>query len=97
MILANSVAILLLMRPRPVGGLVEGSIINLAALREPSYVLFGAGMLMAVMGMYFAYYYVRLATLVSLLLFFSVELINRFRAFLANQTVSSSHIDNGIR
>lgn len=100
-ILANSVAILLLVRPRPVRGPVEGSIIILAALREPSYVLFGVGMLMAVMGMYFAYYYVRLATLLSLLLFFF------FLSPLSSSTASgnyllirpylSPHTDDGIR
>lgn len=56
-ILANSVVILLLVRPRPAAG---GShpLIDRTALRDPCYMLFAVGMVLAVMAMYFGYYYV---------------------------------------
>ena len=56
-LLANAAIILSLARPRPPKGL-QGKIVDFAAFKDPSFNLFGAGMLLAVLGMYFAYYYV---------------------------------------
>lgn len=56
-ILANSAVILALARPRPFLR-KSGPLIELGAFADPWYSFFGLGLLLALLGLYFAYYYV---------------------------------------
>ena len=56
--LANSVMILAIVRTRPITR-SAGPLIELAAFADPWYSFFGLGLLLALLGLYFGYYYVR--------------------------------------
>jgi hypothetical protein len=57
LVLANSIAIYLIARPKHATR-KSGPFLDLAAFKEPPYLLFCIGMFFALLGVYFAYYYV---------------------------------------
>ena len=67
--LANSAIILLLARPR-IPPRKTGPMVELTAFADPWFSLFGLGLLLALLGLYFAYYYVSLLHPTALLLLF---------------------------
>ena len=58
LILGNSIVIYLIARPTKATR-KSGPFLELSAFREPPYLFFGIGMFFALLGVYFAYYYVR--------------------------------------
>ncbi|KAF5699213.1 major facilitator superfamily transporter [Fusarium mundagurra] len=59
LILCNSIIIYLIARPKTASR-KSGPLVELPAFREPPYLLFSIGMFFALLGVYFAYYYVPL-------------------------------------
>ncbi|KAI2464695.1 MFS monocarboxylate transporter-like protein [Annulohypoxylon bovei var. microspora] len=56
-VLFNSIIILILARPRRLGNGVKRSLVDIAAFKEPTYLLFSIGLFFILWGLYIAYFY----------------------------------------